>query len=75
MIATKPLLIAALLTLLYPFATFHQQTAKAGSGPMAKVPQKIHHFGSVVAGKMVIHDFIIQNRGSGVLNVTNIKTE
>lgn len=43
------------------------------SGPMAVFPEKAFEFGSVLEGKEITHDFVVQNRGASELIIENVK--
>jgi hypothetical protein len=42
--------------------------------PLAVMPETSFEFPPAVEGDVIIHDFIIQNKGGAVLNVLNVKT-
>lgn len=42
--------------------------------PLAVVENSVFDFGSVYEGVDVIHDFVIQNKGTADLEVTDVKT-
>ena len=42
--------------------------------PHAVVSNPIYKFASVIEGKKITHDFIIQNKGNSVLNIEKVKT-
>ncbi len=45
-----------------------------GGSPSAFIPMNKFEFEPVIEGAEVIHDFIIQNKGTGVLNIDKVKT-
>lgn len=46
-------------------------TATTGDGVgKLQLPETYFDFGSAQVGEMVIHDFVIQNAGTGILNLT-----
>ena len=46
----------------------------AAKGPNAVVEGADYNFGSVPAGKDVLHDFVIKNTGDTTLDITSVKT-
>ncbi len=42
--------------------------------PVAVLPQTVYEFPPVLEGQEVIHDFVIQNKGTAVLKVERVKT-
>ncbi|MBF0100551.1 MAG: hypothetical protein HQK77_06545 [Desulfobacterales bacterium] len=40
---------------------------------IAVIPQPSYEFGSVMEGKEVIHDFIVQNKGNVNLDIINVR--
>ncbi len=42
--------------------------------PVAVAPEAGHTFSSVVEGTEVVHDFVIQNKGSDTLEIQKVKT-
>ena len=49
-------------------------SAQGNSGPSAFFPQTHHEFSPVLEGTEVVHDFVIQNKGTATLNVERVKT-
>jgi len=45
-----------------------------GGSPSAFIPMNKFEFEPVIEGAEVIHDFIVQNKGTGVLNIDKVKT-
>lgn len=41
---------------------------------MVHFPEKMHEFEPVVEGLKVTHDFVIQNKGTAVLQIQKVKT-
>jgi hypothetical protein len=64
-------LAAALLPALFAAVSAGAQDA---SGPSAFFPQNQYEFSQVLDGDKVVHDFVIQNRGTATLNVERVKT-
>jgi hypothetical protein len=51
------------------------QTSAASSNlPLAHFPELAYSFQPVVEGTDVSHEFVVQNQGSAVLDITNVKT-
>ncbi|MCG6908897.1 MAG: DUF1573 domain-containing protein [Deltaproteobacteria bacterium] len=46
----------------------------AEGSPAMSIPEPNYRFENVVAGQPVIHDFIVQNNGTAVLNITRVRT-
>lgn len=42
--------------------------------PQISVKEKIHDFGTAVEGEKITHDFVLQNRGTSVLEIQKVKT-
>ena len=42
--------------------------------PVAVAPEPSHTFPTVVEGNEVVHDFVIQNKGSDTLEIQKVKT-
>jgi len=45
-----------------------------GNKPEAFVPENRFNFAQVVDGTEVLHDFVIQNKGTGDLKITRVRT-
>lgn len=43
--------------------------------PLAHLPKQRHEFTPVMEGKEVVHDFILQNKGSAPLEIQKVKTD
>ncbi|MBF0118897.1 MAG: hypothetical protein HQK79_08675 [Desulfobacterales bacterium] len=43
-------------------------------GPVAVFPEKNFTFQGIPEGVEVVHDFVIQNKGTDVLNIEKVKT-
>jgi len=50
------------------------QPTTSEKAPSAFVPVSSWEFEQVVDGKKVVHDFVIQNKGSAPLNIAKVKT-
>lgn len=44
------------------------------SQPAAFFPETTYEFSPVLDGTQVVHDFVIQNKGNGTLNVKRVRT-
>ena len=44
------------------------------AGPVAFFPQTLYEFSPVLDGAKVVHEFVVQNRGSATLNIERVKT-
>ena len=65
-------LLAGVLTIV-PGASAHAaENPSAARLPMAVVTQASHTFGTVMEGVEIKHDFIIENKGSGVLEIKKV---
>ncbi len=62
-----------LLIVLVPLSVFGQGTDDPGS-PAVFVHQPSFQFETVVSGKSVNHDYIVQNKGTAELKITSVKT-
>jgi hypothetical protein len=48
--------------------------AQEDAGPVAFFPQTLYEFSPVLDGAKVVHEFVIQNKGSATLNIERVKT-
>ena len=48
--------------------------AQDDAGPAVFFPQTSYEFSPVLDGANVVHEFAIQNKGTAVLNIENVKT-
>ena len=44
------------------------------AGPVAFFPKTLYEFSPVLDGAKVVHEFVVQNRGSATLNIERVKT-
>jgi hypothetical protein len=44
------------------------------AGPSVFFPQTQHEFAPVLEGTKVVHDFVIQNKGTETLNIERVRT-
>jgi len=63
----------ACILLLSGAAAFGAEPSDQGA-PMAVAPHPEHAFKTVLEGSEVLHNFIIQNQGSAVLDIKKVKT-
>ena len=49
--------------------------AAAGGQPRIVFPEKSHSFAPVLEGTDVTHDFVFENRGTGPLEITGVRTD
>ena len=61
------------LLVLIPFAVLAQDTDNPGT-PAIHVPQTAYQFDTVVSGQDVIHEYLLQNRGTAPLKISRVKT-
>lgn len=45
------------------------------SMPHLVVLESVHDFGSVLVGNAIMHDFILENQGDGVLEIISVKPD
>ena len=48
--------------------------AQDDAGPAAFFPQNLYEFTPVLDGAKVVHEFVIQNKGTAILNIERVKT-
>jgi hypothetical protein len=56
------------------FLTSLPATLYGSSEPVAAIAEKQYDFGEVANGSEVAHDFLITNRGAGLLTISDVKT-
>ncbi|KAB2890967.1 MAG: DUF1573 domain-containing protein [Desulfobulbaceae bacterium] len=56
------------------FLTYLPTTLYGSSGPIASISEQQYDFGEVSDGSEVEHDFLITNRGTEQLMITDVKT-
>ena len=71
------LIISVTFTIL--FTLFFISNVKAEKGhsttlPQLTVQENMYDFGLAVEGEKVIHDFVLQNKGTSVLEIKKVKT-
>jgi hypothetical protein len=75
--------VGAIMVLLLGLAVFagvvHAQAAASGAGgstPGASVffPEKAFEFKPVIEGAKVVHDFVVMNKGSAPLVISDVRT-
>ncbi len=70
--------LAAAFTLIFVFvyiSTAWAEDEQDTGRPQLVVQEKTHDFGAAVEGENVVHDFAVQNRGSSVLEIQEVKTD
>lgn len=68
-------LLALLLAVVAGTAAFGAEDPSATMLPVAVVVQPSHPFGAVMEGDDIKHEFIIENHGSGVLEILKVKPD
>jgi hypothetical protein len=51
-----------------------EEDTAAVTAPELYIPDKIHQFDNVPAGRTVTHDYIVHNKGTATLRITRVKT-
>ncbi len=49
-------------------------SAQDDAGPVVFFPQTLYEFSPVLEGAKVVHEFIVQNKGTATLNIERVKT-
>jgi hypothetical protein len=70
----KPLKIWLFLLLLLAVPVLLAAEDQSRPMPVAVVPEAVYEFPATPEGEYVVHDFVVQNQGDGVLNVLRVKT-
>ena len=77
-IAAGGIMLAVFAAAAFPFGVLAQSnpstTGIAGGEPTVFFPVKIFEFQPVIDGAHVMHDFVVQNKGSVPLLVNNVRT-
>lgn len=68
-------LLALLLVVLPWTAVLGAEDPSATLLPVAVVVEPTHSFGTVMEGDDIKHDFIVENHGSGVLEIPKVKPD
>jgi len=67
--------VAFTLIIAVSYISTVQAENEQGTGvPQFTVNEKIHDFGTAVEGQKITHDFVLQNRGTSVLEIQKVKT-
>jgi hypothetical protein len=69
----KPVALIILIILLGSHTTWAEE--KSLVSPSAWIVQRTYEFDPVVDGMEVVHDYVIQNKGTGTLEVQKVKTD
>ena len=48
--------------------------AQGDAEPAAYFPQTLYEFSPVLDGAKVVHEFVVQNKGTATLNIERVKT-
>ena len=48
--------------------------AQEDAGPVAFFPQTLYEFSPVLDGAEVVHEFVVQNKGTATLSIERVKT-
>ncbi len=62
------------MSFLVLFLTYLPATLYGSSEPVSSIPEQQYDFGQVVDGSEVEHDYLIKNRGTGVLKISDVNT-
>lgn len=49
------------------------QDSSPAAFPVIHIPESTYEFQSVVEGANVVHDFVIQNKGTAILDITKVR--
>lgn len=66
-------LVATFFAMLAPAVVVHAEDANPAQ-PVAVLPEPGFEFGPVAEGIDVLHDYLIQNKGTATLNIEQVKT-
>ena len=71
----KPInsLLIAIIFILSPLASLSQADETVGT-PSAHFPETTYTFQPVVNGKVVSHSYVVQNKGSAILDIQKVDT-
>ena len=68
-------LMVCVFSSIHCFSKDDKTAAKAATGtPLANAPEMTYTFKQVLEGTDVVHNFVIQNKGSAVLEIKEVKT-
>ena len=62
------------ISFLVLFLTYLPATVFGSNDPIAEIAEKQYDFGEVSGGSEVSHDFLVKNRGTGELIISEVKT-
>jgi len=62
------------LCILFSTTTSSEAEEVSGKAPLAFLPADTYEFEPTLAGTKVMHDFVIQNRGTAPLEIQNVKS-
>jgi hypothetical protein len=66
--------LMAVVVVLLGFSVTVGYSAGTGEAPSVFFPETHFEFSPVLEDSMVVHEFVIQNKGKAVLNVERVKT-
>jgi hypothetical protein len=76
--AAAGIMLAVFVTMVFPCLALAQATSPntgtAGGGPTVFFPVKVFEFQPVIDGVNVVYDFIVLNKGSAPLLISNVRT-
>ncbi len=67
------LLLACILPLLFWNAAMAEEKGKEGPSPAAQLSEPVYKFDSILEGKEILHDFIVQNKGTAELDILKVQ--
>jgi|PlaIllAssembly_1097288.scaffolds.fasta_scaffold176230_2 hypothetical protein len=68
------LLAAAVMGWGVPPPAAAQTLTAAGDAPAVFFPEKVFEFAPVIDGVSVVHDFVVFNKGTAPLQISNVRT-
>jgi hypothetical protein len=68
------IMILIFIVIVFPLRVYGAETQK-NVGPIVNIKDRVYDFGLAVDGEVVIHDFLLQNPGSSVLEIQKVKTD
>jgi len=71
---TKTILVILICIAFFTAAYSHAAEKQSASGPKAVFPDKFFEFPPVIEGADVQHDFVVQNSGSEMLEILDVRT-
>ena len=71
----RPFLIVIATCMLFTAVSSFGADQKDSKSPSAYFPERYHTFKQVVDGTAIMHDFILQNKGDAILNISKVTTD